>query len=235
MRVPVGGVECNDGKREIPRNCRWRRAKQGGDMPFAERRADVLRAETLRMGRKGCRASGDGASAPSRTRGCGRAEQGGEAAPGARAAPARSAAPRCATPGTAQKKGASPSPKQRTGPGGSRRRRPYAATVITGMPSCRALSTRFPVIPLPGNAMTPFGRRLSSSSLPPEGCCLAVSVPVGAADDLIDAACFGPARCDLLDSPGPPPCSRIMSPYFSRAPGRAWSRRRPRPPPACRP
>ena len=35
----------------------------------------------------------------------------------------------------------------------------------TGMPSDRALSTRFSVMPEPGKAITPFGRRLRSSSL----------------------------------------------------------------------
>ena len=39
------------------------------------------------------------------------------------------------------------------------------AARMTGMPSCLALSTRFSVMPLPGKAMTPFGRRFSSSSL----------------------------------------------------------------------
>ena len=37
------------------------------------------------------------------------------------------------------------------------------------MPSCRALSTRLPVMPLPGKAMTPLGSRLSSSSLRRKG------------------------------------------------------------------
>ena len=40
-----------------------------------------------------------------------------------------------------------------------------AATRCTGMPSATALSTRLSVMPEPGNAMTPFGRRFSSSSL----------------------------------------------------------------------
>ena len=35
----------------------------------------------------------------------------------------------------------------------------------TGMPRVRALSTRLSVMPLPGKAITPFGRRFSSSSL----------------------------------------------------------------------
>ncbi len=40
-----------------------------------------------------------------------------------------------------------------------------AAQRMTGMPRVRALSTRFSVMPEPGKAMTPLGRRLSSSSL----------------------------------------------------------------------
>ena len=40
-----------------------------------------------------------------------------------------------------------------------------AAQRATGMPSCRARSTRFSVMPDPGKAMTPLGRRFSSSSL----------------------------------------------------------------------
>ena len=46
-----------------------------------------------------------------------------------------------------------------------------AATHFTGMPG----------LPEPGNAMTPLDRRLSGSSLHPEGCSLAVCVPVGPA------------------------------------------------------
>ena len=48
----------------------------------------------------------------------------------------------------------------------------YAATRWTGMPSCLALSTRLSVMPLPGNAMTPLGSRLRSSSLRRKGAAL---------------------------------------------------------------
>ena len=48
---------------------------------------------------------------------------------------------------------------------GPLRRCGQAAMRCTGIPSWRALSTRFSVMPLPGKAMTPLGRRLSSSSL----------------------------------------------------------------------
>ena len=53
-------------------------------------------------------------------------------------------------------------PPKRRGP---LRRCGQAAMRCTGIPSWRALSTRFSVMPLPGKAMTPLGRRLSSSSL----------------------------------------------------------------------
>ena len=46
------------------------------------------------------------------------------------------------------------------------------AAIITGMPSCFALSTRLPVMPEPGNAMTPLGSRLSRSSLRRKGAAL---------------------------------------------------------------
>ena len=45
-----------------------------------------------------------------------------------------------------------------------RGRSDQAATHWTGIPSLRALSTRLSVMPEPGNAMTPLGRRSSSSS-----------------------------------------------------------------------
>ena len=47
-----------------------------------------------------------------------------------------------------------------------------AAICMTGMPSVRALSTRLPVIPLPGKAITPLGSRLSRSSLRRKGAAL---------------------------------------------------------------
>ena len=96
-------------------------------MPVGQRRNRVVighdRQRTMRIqvgmtgkvassdrdgGRRAPRAFGEGASAPSRTRGRTLAAWGTVAVPGARAAPARSAAPRSATPGTAQKKGPIP-------------------------------------------------------------------------------------------------------------------------------
>ena len=85
-------------------------------------------------------------------------------------------------------------------PGGKGEGRCHAAMVITGIPSCLALSTRFPVMPLPGNAMTPLGSRFSSSSFLRKGAALPCALPVGTADDLVDAARLGPARGDLLDA-----------------------------------
>ena len=52
------------------------------------------------------------------------------------------------------------------------RRRHAALTLKTGMPSCFALSTRLPVMPLPGKAMTPLGSRFRSSSLRRKGAAL---------------------------------------------------------------
>ena len=55
-------------------------------------------------------------------------------------------------------------------------------------------------MPEPGKAITPFGRRLSSSSLRRNGRGASVAVPVRLADDLVDAVALGPARGDLLDA-----------------------------------
>ncbi len=63
-----GGVQCGFGKKEEPIRGRWRRAKRGGDMPFAERRAAALRREGQPLERNDRRAPGDGALAPSRSR-----------------------------------------------------------------------------------------------------------------------------------------------------------------------
>ena len=54
------------------------------------------------------------------------------------------------------------------------------------------------MIPLPGKAMTPFGRRFRSSSFSPEWRGLAVRGPVGAADHLVDAVPLGRARGELV-------------------------------------
>ena len=50
---------------------------------------------------------------------------------------------------------------------------------ITGMPSFTALSTRLSVMPPPGNASTPFGSRLSSSSLRRNGAARPCAVQSG--------------------------------------------------------
>ena len=63
------------------------------------------------------------------------------------------------------------SPRRGPAPGG-RGASHQAATVKTGIPSWRALSTRLPVMPEPGNAMTPVGRKLRSSSLRRKGAAL---------------------------------------------------------------
>ena len=55
-------------------------------------------------------------------------------------------------------------------------------------------------MPEPGNAMTPFGRKYEQLVVAAEGCGLAVGVPVGPADELVDAARIGPTGCDLLDA-----------------------------------
>ena len=53
-------------------------------------------------------------------------------------------------------------------------------------------------MPLPGNAMTPLGRRASKFVVPPEGSGPSVRVPVGLADDLVDAVPLRPACRYLL-------------------------------------
>ena len=47
-------------------------------------------------------------------------------------------------------------------PGGMGERYGHTLQRMTGMPSVFALSTRFPVMPLPGNAITPLGSRFRS-------------------------------------------------------------------------
>ena len=55
-------------------------------------------------------------------------------------------------------------------------------------------------MPEPGKAMTPFGRRFSSSSFAAERGGPSVAAPVGPAHDLVDAVPLGPLRGDLLDA-----------------------------------
>ena len=59
----------------------------------------------------------------------------------------------------------------------------YAAARRTGMPILRALSIILFVMPEPGKATRPFGRKLSKYVVAPEGRGLAVSIPVRLADD----------------------------------------------------
>ena len=68
------------------------------------------------------------------------------------------------------------------------------------MPILRALSIKLFVMPEPGKATRPFGRKLSKYVVTPEGRGLAVPVPVRLADDLMHAVLLGPACGDLLRS-----------------------------------
>ena len=66
------------------------------------------------------------------------------------------------------------------------------------MPSSRALSTRFSVIPLPGKATRPVGRSLRELVVAPERSRAAVGVPVGPEHHLVHRVVVGPARGDAL-------------------------------------
>ena len=55
-------------------------------------------------------------------------------------------------------------------------------------------------MPEPGNAITPFGRRFSSSSLRRNGCGAPVRFPVRPAHHLMHAVALGPLRGDLFDT-----------------------------------
>ena len=70
----------------------------------------------------------------------------------------------------------------------------------TVMSSCFAFSTRFSMMPEPGNAITPFARR-SQSGLPTTWRTPLRSVQLAAIFSML----------------GPPPCTSVMSAYFSRA------------------
>ena len=138
-------------------------------MPIEERRAVTCGGYTS-AGRASER-PGETADAASRTRsGNGRIGSSGE---GERERRWRvSAEPRCASLGTAKKGGRSLTEERRTGLTRKREAPAHAAMQYTGIPSWRALSTRFPVIPDPGNAMTPLGSRFSSSSFLRKGAAL---------------------------------------------------------------
>ena len=68
------------------------------------------------------------------------------------------------------------------------------------MPSFTALSTRLSVMPEPGNAMTPLGRRFEQLVVAPERSGPSVCVPVRLAHHLVHAVAFGPLRGDVLDA-----------------------------------
>ena len=113
-----------------------------------------------------------------------------------------SAGTRCATPGAAKKRSRS------LAEAGDRLVAVYeealhqASARQTGIPSCRALSTRLPVTPPPGKAMTPLGSSSSSASFAPERGCAFVRLPVRANDHLVHAAGLGPLRRHRLDAGG---------------------------------
>ena len=100
-----------------------------------------------------------GAAAADAGRGVHRDDRDGER--GAERARGR-ALPQC---GCANAKRAAPPPADRGETTRPAKRGGQAAARMTGMPSWRARSTRFSVMPLPGKAMTPLGRRSRSSSL----------------------------------------------------------------------
>ena len=91
-----------------------------------------------------------------------------------------------------------------------------AAAFRTGMPSCLALSTRLSVMPEPGKAMTPLGRRFSSSSLRRKGAARPCWFQSG-----LQTIWWTPLRSAQLaamrSTPVPPPCTRMRSAYFARA------------------
>ena len=96
------------------------------------------------------------------------------------------------------------------------------------MPSWRALSTRLPVMPDPGNSDDAPGQQVQELVVPAERRGLAVRLPVRAAHHLVDAPGLGPARRDLLDA-GAAAVQQDHVFVLRPAPGRAWSRRRRRP------
>ena len=128
----------------------------------------------------------------------------------ARLAAARSASPWNLSLANRQKKG--PVPRRvvaGTGPEGYR----YAAARRTGIPILRALSTRLLVMPDPGKARTPFGRKLSSTSLRRKGAALP-SRPQSGLHTTWWTPFFSAQLAAIFSAPGPPPCSRTMSSYL---------------------
>ena len=110
----------------------------------------------------------------------------------------------------AQKKG--PIPRRvttGTGPEGYR----YAAARSTGIPILRALSTRLLVMPEPGKATRPFGRKLSRTSLRRKGATLP-SRPQSGLHTTWWTPFFSAQLAAIFSAPGPPPCSSTMSSYL---------------------
>ena len=97
----------------------------------------------------------------------------------------------------------------------------YARHWWTGMPSCRARSTRLSVMPEPGNAITPFGSRFSSSSLRRNGAARPCAVQSGL-HTTWSTPLRSAQRAAIRSTPGPPPCARTMSAHLAFA----WSRAR---------
>ena len=97
-----------------------------------------------------------------------------------------------------RKKRASPSPKRRTGPCGWRS---AALTRRCCRPGCRAggaLSDEVPGDARAGERDDALREQVQQLVVPPERRGLAVCVPIGAADHLVDPARVRPARGDLL-------------------------------------
>ena len=74
------------------------------------------------------------------------------------------------------------------------------AAFMTGMPIDVALSTRFPVMPLPGKAMTALRQEVQQLVVAAERSGASVPLPVGLAHDLVHCVAFGPLRGDLLNA-----------------------------------
>ena len=98
------------------------------------------------------------------------------------------------------KRGASPSLKRRTGPGGWQARRPHALTWWTGDAELLRLIDEVPGNPAAGERDDADGKQVQQLVVPPERGGVTVRPPVRAADHLVDAARIRPARRDLLEA-----------------------------------
>ena len=107
------------------------------------------------------------------------------------------------------------SPRRGPAPGG-RGASHQAAMFMTGIPSWRALSSEVAGDAGAGERDDAGGQEVEELVVAAEGGCLAVCVPVRAADDLVDAACLGPACRDLPRCRGRRPWSSTMSSCFAR-------------------